>query len=196
MTAAGAQERGSEEARAPITAGSRWWVVALALALAWLAVNLVLGMVVAPGAFALTKQDVLTRDQAGLLFGVVLERWSEVVGFLVVGLCVGLGSLCGRWFRARRSLAASGLLVLLTLTVGLHVTSHRTVRDGNVLNAQRMQVKHSGSVDGELEQRFAALHQRSYALFLGETLAVALIAALAIAALVRRPAASAPATAT
>ena len=166
---------------------SRWWWLVLVPAVAWAAVDLVLGAVVAPAPFALAKDAVLTTDQAGQVFGLVLVRWNLPAWGLAVLVAAGLLAIAlGSLKRSVQRWRIAGLIGLALLVLGLRAGCGLITTEGVDLAAQRRQLHAAGTSDPLVEQQFADLHQRSRLWFEGEMLAAAVAAVIAARGLGRR----------
>ena len=170
---------------------------ALALLLAipatiWCTGNLVLALVVAPAAFqaAPPRGDLISREAAGAIFGVVLERWTDLpVAVLLTPILFALGMLVGRAWSARKWFLAGVLLLGLGLTWGAHSVARQTITEVAALAETRRQQTERTP---ESEAIFAVRHRASERWVVIETVAALLLAVGGTVAALRARPASAP----
>jgi hypothetical protein len=163
-------------------------VVVLAIASAWFAVNLVLGAVVAPAVFAHAPpaETMITKFQAGALFGDLLSRWIQVTDKSAWPLLVlTLGILSGYALRDRHRLALGSCLLALVALIVVHRWSGLVVAEAMAI---RPPVKEAdlASYSEETHAAFDALHHSSVTLFGIETALLLAISLAAAGVLARR----------
>lgn len=152
-------------------------IVLLVMCCCALAVDLVLGAVVAPAAFAhaAPRGPVFTRDQAGLFFGEVLARWSALGGIIAWFVAALAGAVA--WLVVARRPVLAVLLPLAALAlIGCHQVSAGVVAEGLAygLKAVAGQVSVAEEVHFKLE-----VHPASMRWFALEMAALAAISVLA-----------------
>lgn len=102
-----------------------------ALALAWLAGDAVLGLIVAPRLFVLAGEQGMGSAFAGLVFGDVLGRWVVVAGLsCVIPIAVLLGVAAGRRLKQRGWKAAVVPLLGIAVALMAHAMTATTVDIG------------------------------------------------------------------
>ncbi len=147
-------------------------VVVLAVASAWLAVNVALVAVVAPAVFAhaLPAGDMLTKFQAGALFGDVLARWLKITDASVWPLLVlTLGILSGYAMRDRHRLAMGLCLAALVALIAIHQWSGMVVAQAMAIHPPVKEAE-LAAYSEETHAAFNDLHHRSVTLFGIETI--------------------------
>jgi hypothetical protein len=163
-------------------------VAVLAIASAWFAVNVVLGAVVAPAVFAHAPpaETMITKFQAGALFGDLLSRWIQVTDKSAWPLLVlTLGILSGYALRDRHRLATAACMIGMVALIAVHLWSGMVVAEAMAI---RPPVKEAelASYSEETHAAFDALHHRSVTLFGIETALLLAIALAAAGVLARR----------
>jgi hypothetical protein len=158
----------------------------------WFAGHAVLALVVAPAAFSFAppKGDQITREAAGALFGLALNRWSGMpITILQTIILLGLGLLAGTAWRLGQRRRGMGLVIVICLTWVVHVQTGRVIEDVSRRAAERQaQVR-----TDEADTAFAEQHQASERWFGLEMLIALAIASGAAVTLARDRGASAPA---
>jgi hypothetical protein len=161
-------------------------VILLVLATIWLAGDLVLGAVAAPGVFSFAppKGDGISRAVAGGIFGEIIARWTMVVD---VSLQVVVPGLLLVLTGAAISLRRRGAAVLCVLAVagllGVHTWSRSVSAE---VRAAAPPSDESKPYTSEQQAAFVALHYSSERLYAVECFLLLLIVAGAGVALVRR----------
>lgn len=168
-----------------MTRGRLALVLLLVTTCGWLAGNLVMGGMVAPAVFSLAppRGDVLNRALAGQIVGLALERWSFLALLLWTAVLACVLRLTVVLLAQRRRglvlVLVAGALALLAL----RPLGHVAVVEGGQLAAE---LRRDAPPDTDPRRaQFRALHGRSMALGLVETLVVAALAVLAATALCR-----------
>ena len=102
-----------------------------ALALAWLAGDSVLGLIVAPRLFVLAGEQGVAPAFAGMVFGDVLSRWVVVAGLCcVIPISVLLAVAAGRRLRQSGWKAAALPIAGIVLALTVHAMTATTVDIG------------------------------------------------------------------
>ena len=134
------------------------WTVIAALSLAWLAGDVVLGLIVAPRLFVLAGEQGIGPAFAGLVFGDVLGRWVVVAGLAcVIPMVVMLAVVAGRRLKLLGWRAAALPLLAIVLTMSAHTMTASIVNLG-----QRTAAELREHPDPERMERFRGeFHARS-----------------------------------
>ncbi len=136
----------------------------------WLAGDVILGAVAAKGVFvhASPSAEMLSRDEAGAVFGGILGRWYAVVMASFFPLVLFLGtSVSGLLLYERRYVPLAGSIMLLVGILSVHLWSAAVLTEAIAVAPPL-----TASVTYSAEERewFNVLHHRSTTLFTCEAL--------------------------
>ena len=157
--------------------------VVAALALAWLAGDALLGLVVAPRLFHHAVEAGLPTAFPGLVFGDLLGRWVTIAGvILVIPMVCILAAMAGRLLKQRGWKPAIAPFAVALLVLTAHVVSVTVVRQGLDTAAELR-----ANPDPERAERFrTSYHARSRIVFGAEMLIALSVAIGAIIAIHRQ----------
>jgi hypothetical protein len=107
------------------------WSCIAALALAWLAGDAVLGLLVAPQLFIHAREAGLPDAVAGTIFGELLSRWVVSAGLLcVIPIAILLGAVAGRALKLHGWRGAAKPMLACLMALGIHVSAATLVDRG------------------------------------------------------------------
>ena len=142
----------------------------MVLSAMWMAGDVILGAVAAKGVFvhAPPSADLLSRDEAGAVFGGILRRWYAVVMVSFFPLVLVLGtSVTGLLLYQRQRVLAMGSILLLVGIVGIHLWSATVLNEAIAVAPPLAATATYTLADREW---FNVLHHRSTTLFTSEAL--------------------------